>query len=290
MTWELGVQVGSALEEIASEHLVTEGSMGVSLSVTGGETLLVTGYFDDAVDRNGVEIRLMLRLSAHGWEGGAGAIVWKPVAEQDWAEAWKEHYRPVSVGERLWIVPTWLEAPVGDGRMVLRMDPEMAFGSGAHATTRGCLELLERCAGEAPLGRVLDLGTGSGVLAIWAAMLGADEVVATDLDPVAVETAGRNARLNGVGERLVLLESATVPPGSFATVVANILAGVLLDLAPLLTKALSSGGRLMLSGILREQAREVQLAFEGEGLRLEQTLFLEEWAVLSLVHPGRRGS
>ncbi|MBF0271424.1 MAG: 50S ribosomal protein L11 methyltransferase [Magnetococcales bacterium] len=281
MTWELRVLVERAFEESVADHLTAEGSMGVSATVAG-DRLLVTGYFDPEVDRTGVEIRLLLVLAAAGWVAEEQAVTWRFLAEQDWAEAWKESYTSLPVGKGLLIVPSWLEEPADSGRRVLRMDPEMAFGSGTHATTRGCLELLEEVAGQKPLGRVLDMGCGSGVLGIWAAMLGAEGVVGTDLDPVAVETAQRNARLNGVGERLEIIECAQVPDGPFQTIVANILASVLLSAVVPLVAALAPGGSLILSGVLREQAREVQLAFEGEGVRLDRTLFIEEWAVLLL--------
>ncbi|MBF0189875.1 MAG: 50S ribosomal protein L11 methyltransferase [Magnetococcales bacterium] len=281
MTWELRVLVERAFEESVADHLTAEGSMGVSATVAG-DRLLVTGYFDPEVDRTGVEIRLLLVLAAAGWVAEAQAVTWRFLAEQDWAEAWKESYTPLPVGKGLLIVPSWLDEPIDSGRRVLRMDPEMAFGSGTHATTRGCLELLEAVAGQKPLGRVLDMGCGSGVLGIWAVMLGAEGVVGTDLDPVAVETAQRNARLNGVAERLEIVECAQVPEGQFQTIVANILASVLLSAVAPLVAALAPGGSLILSGILREQAREVQLAFEGEGVRLDRTLFIEEWAVLLL--------
>ncbi|MBF0627608.1 MAG: 50S ribosomal protein L11 methyltransferase [Magnetococcales bacterium] len=279
MTWELQLFVDRAFEEMVADHLAAEGSMGVSTAVAG-ERLRMTGYFPADADRHGVEIRLLLALAAEGWQAEGAGVVWNFVPEQDWAEAWKVSYGPLPVGRRLLILPSWLPEPEGEVRQVLRMDPEMAFGSGTHATTRGCLELLEEVAAHRPLGRVLDMGCGSGVLAIWAAMLGAEAVVATDLDPVAVETAQRNAGLNGVAERLEIVERSDVPTGPFQTLVANILAGVLIGLAGGLVGALAPGGSLILSGILQEQAREVQLAFEGEGVRLMQTRFVEEWAVL----------
>jgi ribosomal protein L11 methyltransferase len=281
MTWELRLGVDWAFGDPVEAFLTEEGSMGVSTAVAG-DRLVVSGYFPAEVERAGLEIRLMLALAAEGLTLDPGAVAWKWLEERDWAEAWKENYQPVAVGRRLLIVPSWLNVPEGESRMVIRMDPEMAFGSGTHGTTRGCLELLEEVAEAGALGRVLDMGSGSGVLAIWAAMLGADEVIATDLDPVAVETAARNAACNGVAERLQIVECSVVPEGRYRTIVANILASVLMSCAGSLVAALEPGGQLILSGILREQAREVQLAFEGEGVRLERTLFREEWAVLLL--------
>ncbi|MBF0416940.1 MAG: 50S ribosomal protein L11 methyltransferase [Magnetococcales bacterium] len=282
MIWELRVLVERPWDESVAEWLAEEGSLGVSTTLTG-ERLLVTGYYEEGTDRNDVEIRLRLVLAAWGVAFEGDALTWRELPDEDWAEAWKVDYQPLKVGRRLWIVPSWLTLPEEDPeRLVIRMDPEMAFGSGTHATTRGCLELLESLAGEAPLGRVLDMGSGSGILAIWAALLGAGRVLGTDLDPVAVETARRNVEVNGVAGRVTLIESAEVPEGRFETVVANILASVLLENVSRLVAAVAQGGALILSGILREQAREIQVAFEGEGARLDRTLFIEEWAVLLL--------
>ncbi|MEO5347250.1 MAG: 50S ribosomal protein L11 methyltransferase [Magnetococcus sp. YQC-9] len=282
MTWELRLLLDRPWDELAAEWLADEGSMGVATTLTG-ERLAVAGYFEEGVDRDGLEIRLRLMFASEGGQIEAGALEWRDLPDADWAEAWKVDYQPLKVGRRLWIVPTWLERPEEEPeRLLIRMDPEMAFGSGTHATTRGCLELLEELAGVRPLGRVLDMGCGSGVLAIWAALLGAERVLATDLDPVAVETALRNVAINGVSGRVEIAERADVPQGRYETVVANILASVLLENAGSLVAALASGGRLILSGILREQAHAVVLAFEGEGARLERTLYLEEWAVLLL--------
>lgn len=282
MTWELRVMVDRPWDEPVAEWLADEGSMGVSTGLTG-ERLLVTGFFEDTVDRDDLEIRLRLSLAAHDVALDGGAVAWRDLPDTDWAEAWKVDYQPLQVGKRLWIVPSWLALPADEPeRLVIRMDPEMAFGSGTHATTRGCLELLEDLAATRPLGRVLDMGSGSGILAIWAALLGAESVLGTDLDPVAVETARRNVEANGVAGRVELVERADVPEGRFETGVANILASVLLENAARLVAAMAPGGWLILSGILREQAREIQLAFEGEGTRLERSLFIEEWAVLLL--------
>lgn len=280
MTWELRLFVERTFEDLVADCMLAGGSMGVSTEVAG-DRLRMSGFFPAPVDRHELEVRLLLTLAAEGWTNdGQEPPEWRWLEERDWAEAWKESYQPVPVGQGLLILPSWLPEPIGEARRVLRMDPEMAFGSGTHATTRGCLELLEELSGQRALGRVLDMGTGSGVLAIWAAMLGAVRVVGTDLDPVAVETAQRNAQMNGVADRVEIIESASVPSGRYWTVVANILASVLLSSASALAAVLEPGGALILAGILREQAREVQLAYEGEGLVLERTLFLEEWAVL----------
>ncbi|MBF0296404.1 MAG: 50S ribosomal protein L11 methyltransferase [Magnetococcales bacterium] len=279
MVWELRIGVDRAFEEVAEEWLTEAGSMGVARDVDGPVATL-TGYFaGDEAEHGDMEIRLRLVLAAAG--AGECAVTWRDLPDRDWAEAWKESYHPFPVGRGLLIVPTWLDPPPGEGRRVIRMDPEMAFGSGSHATTRGCLELLEELALERPLGLTLDMGTGSGILAIGAVLLGADRVIATDTDPVAVETAMRNCAGNGVAGRVEVRECGEVPAGPFATVVANILATVLIGVAPALAAALTPGGRVVLSGILREQADEVAKAFAQEGLQKVQWRGIEEWVVLA---------
>ncbi|MBF0438342.1 MAG: 50S ribosomal protein L11 methyltransferase [Magnetococcales bacterium] len=282
MIWELRLKLERTYEEIVEDFLSGEGSMGVSMAVDG-TSAIVTGFFAEDVDRSGLEIRFRLILAAAGVELESGDLTWKLLPDCDWGEAWKAYYQPVPVGRRLLILPSWQDPPLGHGRLVIRMDPEMAFGSGTHATTQGCLELLEETAETRPLGQVLDMGSGSGILSIGAVLLGAEGVMATDLDPIAVETTGRNCQLNGMGDRVKVVEASEVPPGPFQTIVANILARILMESACALVSALAGSGRLILSGILKEQAREVQMAFEGEGVKLvEMRLMGEEWVVLVL--------
>ena len=178
------------------------------------------------------------------------------VAEQDWVRATQAQFAPVRVTDRLWIVPSWCEAP-DSGAINVRLDPGLAFGTGTHPTTRLCLEWLARELGAGA--SVLDYGCGSGILAIAAAMLGAGWVVGTDVDPQAIDAARANAEANRVAATFVLPDA--VPGGMFDVVVANILANPLRLLAPVLAARVRAGGRVVLSGVLALQVPDVAAAY-----------------------------
>jgi len=182
----------------------------------------------------------------------------EPLPEQDWVRLTQSQFNPIHVSPRLWIVPSWCEAPV-DGAEVLVLDPGLAFGTGSHPTTRLCLQWLD---GHLRPGlRVLDYGCGSGILAIAALKLGACSARGIDIDPQAVEAARLNAERNGVAARFVVADEAAVAPARI--VIANILANPLMVLAPLLAGLTLPGGRIALAGILAEQAAAVLAAYAG---------------------------
>jgi ribosomal protein L11 methyltransferase len=174
------------------------------------------------------------------------------VAEQNWVQLTQSQFEPIRVSARLWIVPSWHEAP-DPAALVLVLDPGMAFGTGSHPTTRLCLEWLERVV--IPDTSILDYGCGSGILAIAAAKLGASKVLGVDIDPQAVSAAKNNAERNNVSAQFD--DSSRALRGQFDIVVANILANPLKALAPAITAHVRPGGRLALSGILAEQAEEL---------------------------------
>lgn len=174
------------------------------------------------------------------------------VAEQNWVQLTQSQFEPIRVSDRLWIVPSWHEAP-DPNAVVLVLDPGMAFGTGSHPTTRLCLEWLER--ETTPGASFLDYGCGSGILAIAGAKLGAGEVLGVDIDVQAVEAATRNAERNGVKARFA--DSAKEIPEQYDIVVANILSNPLKALAPAICSHVRPGGRLALSGILAEQADDL---------------------------------
>ena len=180
-----------------------------------------------------------------------------PVAEQDWVRLTQSQFAPVAVTPEFWIVPTWHEPPP-QARQVIRLDPGLAFGTGTHPTTRMCLRWTAARARTAPLGRVLDYGCGSGILAIGAAKFGATDIDAVDIDPAAVESTRANAQANAVRVRSGLPEAAA---GVYDTVYANILATPLRVLAPLLCAHVAPGGHLVLAGILERQVDELREAY-----------------------------
>jgi ribosomal protein L11 methyltransferase len=209
------------------------------------------------------------------------------VQEQDWSQTWKQHYKPILIGERLVVVPAWLETP-DPRRVAVRMDPGMAFGTGTHPTTQLCLELLETYLPK-NAAAVIDIGCGSGILAVAALKLGAQAALGVDTDPEAVQAAQANGELNGVAERLeIKLGSVAEILGGVTTlrsapiVLANILAPVIVRLLDDgLAHLLDPAGVLVLSGILDEQAGEVEDALRAHGLSLLERLQIGDWVAIA---------
>lgn len=219
------------------------------------------------------------------------APTFRELAEEDWANAWKDHYHPFRVGQRLWIRPSWETngegEPAQPGDITLVLDPGMAFGTGLHPTTQGCLQAIERLT--TPGASVLDVGTGSGILAIAAAQLGATRIAAFDTDELAVRATKANATENGVSDRIQVWEGELdsvrgrgIGP-TFDLVLANILAPVLVRLLKEngLLGYVAPTGHLVLSGIILEQGPDVVRAVEEAGGRVIETLELGDWLTLT---------
>ena len=207
-------------------------------------------------------------------ESGARVLSIAAVADQDWVRLTQAQFGPCRITPAFWIVPTWSEIPDG-ATTVIRLDPGRAFGTGTHPTTRMCLRWI---ATSGTTGRrVLDYGCGSGVLAIAAALFGGEEIDAVDIDPAAVEATEANARANGVAVRCMAPDDAL---GPYELVVANILAAPLTLLAPLLSRRLVDGGRIVLSGILARQADELRTAYRP-WLDLEVADQDDGWALMT---------
>ncbi|MCU0919451.1 MAG: 50S ribosomal protein L11 methyltransferase [Burkholderiaceae bacterium] len=198
-------------------------------------------------------------LLAQDWADGLHVQSLQPLPDQDWVRLTQSQFEPVAIAEGFWVVPSWHDVPAG-ARRVIRLDPGLAFGTGTHPTTRMCLRWL---AGQvatlaAPDTRVLDYGCGSGILAIGAALHGATDIDAVDIDPAAVQATTDNAAANGVALRAGLPQAVE---GRYDLVLANILATPLKLLAPLLCERLQTGGQLVLAGILERQADELTAAY-----------------------------
>jgi ribosomal protein L11 methyltransferase len=211
---------------------------------------------------------------------------YKPVMQTNWAEAWKEHYRPIAIGRRLLVVPAWLDVPPGE-RVAIRIDPGMAFGTGTHPTTQLCLELLETRSWQDA--DVIDLGCGTAILAIAAIKLGARRALAVDIDADAVRAGRENVAANQVTDQIIMeigsladIRANRFPLQQAPLVLANILAPVLVRLLDEgLAELLSPGGLLVLSGILAEQADQVDHAARQHGLHLVEQRQAGDWVALA---------
>lgn len=202
---------------------------------------------------------------------------WRDVAQADWAEAWKAAFRPVRLGRRILVRPSWIEAETQPDDIVLTLDPGLAFGTGLHPTTQLCAEAIE--ARLRPGMRVLDVGTGSGILSILAARLGAAAVLGVDTDEEAVRVARENVARNSAGDRVAIMPGSWEQgAGDYDLVIANILAGVI---RRLLQEGLAKTGRLFIfSGILDTQAEEVRAAMREAGLRVVDQTQRADWICL----------
>ena len=229
--------------------------------------------------------RALWHLQAFGLRP-VGPLRVREVDDADWGDAWKAHYVPQRIG-RLVIVPSWLAGePIAPGEVPIILDPGMAFGTGLHPTTRGCLELLQEISPMPP--RILDVGIGSGILSIAALRLGARSAHGLDTDPVAVEAARQNAERNGLAERLTAT-TGTLPPTSeerFPLVLANLVATVLVDLAPRLAAHMVPDGVVLASGIIEPRADEVIESMGAAGLAVASRRDDDEWVILRL-EPAR---
>jgi len=216
-----------------------------------------------------------------------GDLRTRTVNERDWATAWQEHFHVLHLGRRLVIKPSWRRHKRSGDEVVIDLDPGMAFGTGLHPTTRLCLRALEERADRGPLGRVLDLGCGSGILSIAAVKLGGTRALGLDIDPIAVEATVANARHNRVGKR-VRAREGTIPSdeGPFDTILANLIAGVLMEIAADLAAELVPGGTLIGSGIFIDREAPTRAALEAAGFEITGRWDETDWVALEAVLPS----
>ncbi len=232
-------------------------------------TTVLALFSDEAAAREAATL-----LAAQDFFAGTRVLAIAPVPEQDWVRLTQSQFEPVAVTPEFWIVPSWHDVPP-TARQVIRLDPGLAFGTGTHPTTRMCLRWI---AAHAPRGqRVLDYGCGSGILAIGAALHGAQSVDAVDIDPAAVQATQANAAANAVALNAGLPDAAH---GQYDTVLANILATPLKVLAPLLCAHVAAGGALVLAGVLQRQTEELQQAYRP-WLELQAADHEDGWVLLT---------
>jgi ribosomal protein L11 methyltransferase len=265
----LSVSVEDADAQTDAERALF-GEPGMPPPKEGWQRSRITALFaDEAAAREAAAL-----LQAQDFFEGCSVAGVSALADQDWVRLTQSQFAPVEITPEFWIVPTWHEPPA-QARRIIRLDPGLAFGTGTHPTTRMCLRWI---AGHPPEGqRVLDYGCGSGILAIGAALHGATQVDAVDIDDAAVESTRLNAQANGVTLSAGLPEQAS---GTYQTVLANILASPLKVLAPLLASRVAPGGALVLAGILERQADELQAAY-APWCRLEVTDREDGWILMT---------
>ena len=283
-SWSLTLEVArDAADDLAAE-LVGEGASGVE--VRDGEAAPMPGTVEPPAGRALLVAWFPDHVAAEEAAAGRGGRLAES-PDVDWSESWKRGLGPVAAG-RIWVRPSWVEAPPPIGLAEVVLDPGMAFGTGAHPTTALCLAALSDLVAARPGLAVLDVGTGSGLLAIAAAKLGAGRVVGSDVDPVALRVARENADANGAPVELTDLAPDRIT-GSFDLVVANILANTLVELAPVVAGKVAEGGSLLLAGILAPQEEEVRSAYRKAGLEPAPGEDRREgdWSLLALRRPAR---
>ncbi|MFQ5519073.1 MAG: 50S ribosomal protein L11 methyltransferase, partial [Mariprofundus sp.] len=267
---------GSAMDEETFQQLAeSQRALGISLE-TDADTNVEThvAWFDLADD---VQLQRAQLSAAALLSGARSDQIELILLGDDWETAWQKNWHAMAIGQRLCVRPSFCEPLEGDYIDIV-LDPGMAFGTGQHATTRLCLEAIERICGASIPTSLLDMGTGSGLLAIAAGKLGATGIVAIDNDPISVEASKVNAGINGI--ELESLFDDTPPDQTFDLVVANILAGPLIEMAPKLAACV--GKHLVLSGLLKEQVEPVSQAYIDAGLNIVRTDSIDEWASVEL--------
>ncbi len=270
------VHGGVAIEEDITPFSDREGYL-----VNADRPVTIRGYLPAGADDCSCTLSKITRaLDCLSMIRPVGQPAVRRLAEEDWANAWKDHFHVLHIGRRTVIVPSWRDYQPAAGDVVITLDPGMAFGTGLHPTTRLCLAALEDLV--RPGDRVLDLGTGSGILAIAAARLGAVSIDALDTDGVAVRVAAANVEANGLSAAVTVRQgSLAAGTPAYDLVVANIIASVLRDLAAALASAVRPGGLLLASGIIQERESEVAAAFTSAGLTVRERHAEGDWVALT---------
>jgi ribosomal protein L11 methyltransferase len=263
--------------------VIEDWESNMSYAEISEDKAIVKGYLplDSTTSEKIQEIRESVdRLAEYNLTKGKGEIKLTEISDEDWAESWKKYYKPIKVGEKIVVKPTWEDyQPVG-GEIIIELDPGMAFGTGTHETTRMCLEVLEDNVKHGDL--VIDVGCGSGILSIAAAKLGAGKVIGLDVDRVAVNIAKENIRLNCVEEVVEIKEGDLLEGISLKgdIVISNIVTDVIKKLAPKVPLNLRTGGIFIASGIIKERIMEVRKAVEKNGFDIIEEKEKGDWITI----------
>jgi ribosomal protein L11 methyltransferase len=277
----LTVPCQEEVQEAVTSYLFDLGASGVIEITSGlqaffpGETLHVVSAIKN----------YLIALQSLGHATAPDSVSYEILPNRDWNAEWKKSYKGFAIGEKIFIKPSWEAPPERSYECLIEIDPEMAFGTGTHATTRLCLEFLEQRLKKGAI--VLDIGTGTGILAIAAAKFGAASIVAFDVDPIASETARRNAHVNGVANQISIFSGtlATLTPSrpGFDLVLANVNRTEIFKLLPLLEKLLDYDVEVILSGILREEEEIVQKTLQSHHFLVKEYRYGDEWLACRVV-------
>jgi ribosomal protein L11 methyltransferase len=290
--WELTVAVSPDTSEGLTNFVWELGALGVVEQDDAAGRAQLRAFFPESTDRSALVSdvdRYLAALESLGFVRAGEAAV-ATVADTDWAEAWRAHFAPLPIGRRLLVVPPWETPPETNGRLVLTLEPGRAFGTGQHATTAGCLELLEAIVERERPTRAVDLGTGSGILAIAAARLGVSEILAIDSDPDAVASATANVERNDLRDRIrcACADASTLESEPAPLVLANLLAAAHHALASRYRRLVAAGGTLVAGGCLDAEADDVTTALAAHGLHRVAARSIEGWTTLAYQHAPLR--
>lgn len=286
--WQFSLNCQASELEQVEDLLMGLGALSISLSDAGEEPIyeplpgnnpvwqesIVAATFDGASNHEVLYQQLTAGLPDHL----AHAVRLQTLHDQDWNQAYKQHFHPLQCAPNLWIVPSW-SVPPDPTATIIHLDPGLAFGTGSHPTTGLCLAWLGNNATD--YSRVIDYGCGSGILAIAAIKLGAQQVTAVDIDQQALTACRSNMAVNGISsEQIDVISPAELDESSADLLLANILAGPLIELAPRFAELVRPGGQILLSGILKTQLEDIQLAYQPY-FNLDPANFREEWVCIS---------
>jgi ribosomal protein L11 methyltransferase len=287
---ELSITVPEEAAEAVAWSLTERGVPGVVVSERAPEaplqeTSTLKAYFPEVAPPDMELLEAGIREGLSPFPGAAYQVESRSLPEENWATSWQRFWHVQRIGENIVVRPSWEEHTPEPQDLVITLDPKQAFGTGTHQTTRLCLRAIERVMSASPAETVYDVGAGTGILAILASMMGAKHVVAVDNDPVAVAAAVENAEINGVDvENFV--GSAGDLKGQADLVVANILAEVIIELAPELWRITRPGGRLVTSGIISRKADDVAQALAAQGFRLLERESEGDWVLVEAERPA----
>lgn len=311
LNWnELKITTTSEASEAVCEMLCTLGAQGVSIEDPQdiirevrrndsldyadesfienlGEDVILRAYFPET--ENAAEtlnfIQEKLKFISQFLDIGKGIVETCQVNDEDWATSWKKYYKPFLLTERVVIKPTWENYQKEDNEIIVELDPGMAFGTGTHETTKMCSQLLEKYVKSGD--NIYDIGTGSGILSIIAAKLGAKKIHSMDIDEVAVRVATENCKINRVDEKIIVSKGIIedLPDVGVQIIVANIIANVIIDIAKEVNKRLVQQGIFITSGIIRERREEVEEAYRILGFKLVEAVEMGEWVALVMRCP-----